>query len=70
MTIQPINIRVDLLPEVATGTDSFGGRYTEADGIRVYQTGSAASELAESSRRRAAAWYALSDHFRALADST
>lgn len=67
MSLQPINIRLDWLPHVTTGTDSFGGRYTEADGIRVYQTTSTPAELAESARRRAAALYALSDHFAALA---
>lgn len=66
-SLQPINIRIDLLPDVVTGTDSFGGRYTEADGIRVYQTTNTAAEIAESTRRRAAALYALSDHFAALA---
>lgn len=66
MSLQPIDIRIDLLPDVVTGTDSFGGRYTEADDIRVYESGSTAAELAESARRRAAAWYALSDHFTAL----
>lgn len=66
MSLQPVNIRLDWLPDVTTGTDSFGGRYVEADGIRVYQTTSTAAEIAASSRARAAAWYALSDHFAAL----
>lgn len=70
MSLQPIDIRIDLLPDVVTGTDSFGGRYTSAGMTRVYDGTTPPADTAEICRQRAAEWYALSDHFRALAKDT
>ena len=67
MTLQPIDIRIDLLPDVITGTDSFGGRYTSAGMSRVYEGATSPADKAEICRQRAAEWYALADHFTALA---
>lgn len=59
--VAAIHVRVDAVPPVEEGRDSFGGRYVEAGQTRLYLHRDPAV-IASRAREKAAELYALSDY--------